>query len=262
MNDTPISYWGVAAAYGLLIIPLAVLLWMRVRLIGQMLIGGIRMTVQLLLVGFYLQVVFNLDNPWLNVAWVLVMLLVADISIIRGAQMRLRKLALPIFLALLIGISIPLLYFLGVILHLPNLLDARFVIPIGGMILGNCLRANIIGIRRFYQSIRDGEKAFCQQLADGATLHEATKPYLRHTIEEALAPTLATMATIGLVSLPGMMTGVILGGSDPRVAVMYQIAIMIAIFTGTNITVFLGILLSRKTAFDAFGMLKKDIFRG
>ncbi len=261
MPDAPIQVWGLVAGYGLLIIPLGILLWARVPLIGKMLIGGVRMTVQLLLVGFYLQVVFDFNSPWLNAAWVLVMLIVADISIIRNAGLRFRKLALPLFIALLVGISIPLLYFLGVILRLPNLLEARFVIPIGGMILGNCLRANIIGIRRFYQSIAHGEKAFCQTLADGATLAEATRPYLRHTLEEALAPTLATMATIGLVSLPGMMTGVILGGSDPRVAVMYQIAIMIAIFTGTNITVVLGILLTQKVSFDAFGTLRRDIVK-
>lgn len=261
MNDVPITYWGVAAAYGILIFPLAILLWTRVPLIGRMLIGGVRMTVQLLLVGLYLQVVFNLDNPWLNAGWVLVMLFVADVSIVRGAGMRFRTLALPLFIALLIGISIPLLYFLGVILMLPDLLEARFVIPIGGMILGNCLRANIIGIRRFFHSIRQGDKAYRQQLADGATLHEATLPYLRHTLEEALAPTLATMSTIGLVSLPGMMTGVILGGSDPRTAVMYQIAIMIAIFTGTNMTIFLGILLCKKVGFQVNGLLNPKIFK-
>ncbi|MEN8126685.1 MAG: ABC transporter permease [Planctomycetota bacterium] len=261
MPETPIQIGGLVAGYGLLIIPLAILLWTKTPLLGKLLIGGIRMTVQLLLVGFYLQVVFDRNLPWLNGLWVLVMIGVADISIIRGAGLRIRKLALPLFAALLIGISVPLLYFLGVILHLPNLLEARFVIPIGGMILGNCLRANIIGTRWFYHSIRRGEKAFCQQLADGATLSEATRPHLQHTLQEALAPTLATMATIGVVSLPGMMTGVILGGSDPRVAVMYQIAIMIAIFTGTSITILLGILFSRNVVFDAYGLLDRALFK-
>lgn len=261
MNDMTIQIWGLAAGYGLFIIPLGILLWAKVPLVSKMLIGAVRMTVQLLLVGFYLQVVFKLNNPWLNVAWVLVMIGVADVSIIRGANLRFQKLALPLFVALLIGIAVPLLYFLGVILRLPNLLEARFVIPIGGMILGNCLRANIIGINRFYHSIRQGEKAFCQALADGATLAEVTRPYLQQTLQEALAPTLGMMSTIGLVALPGMMTGVILGGSDPMTAIQYQIAIMIAIFTGTTITILLGILLTSRVSFDAFGMLKKDIFK-
>lgn len=261
MNDIAIQTWGLVAGYGLFLIPLGILLWTKVPLVGKMLIGAVRMTVQLLLVGFYLQVVFKLNNPWLNVAWVLVMIGVADVSIIRGANLRFRKLALPLFAALLIGIAVPLLYFLGIILRLPDLLEARFVIPIGGMILGNCLRANIIGLSRFYQSIARGEKAFCQTLADGATLREATKPYLQHTLQEAMAPTLASMATIGLVSLPGMMTGVILGGSDPMTAIGYQIAIMIAIFTGTSITILLGIVLTRRVSFNDSGMLQKNVFK-
>ena len=261
MNEAPIHFWGLVAGYGLLIIPLAVLLWTRTPLVGKMLTGVVRMTVQLLLVGFYLQIVFDLNHSWLNGVWVLVMIGVADISIIRGAGLRIRKLALPLFISLLIGIAVPLLYFLGVILRQSCLLEARFVIPIGGMILGNCLRANIIGIRRFYQSIRQGEKAFCQSLADGASLAEATKPYLQNTLQEALAPTLATMATIGVVSLPGMMTGVILGGADPMTAIQYQLAIMIAIFTGTSITILLGILLSCKKCFSSFGVLDRDIFK-
>lgn len=257
----PIDGWGLAAGYGLLIIPFAILLWSKVPVLGKLSIAIVRMTVQLLFVGLYLQVVFDLDNPWLNILWLLVMIVVADFSIIRGAGMTLRYLALPLFIALLAGTAIPLLYFVGVILSHENLLEARFVIPIGGMILGNCLRADIIGMRTFYQSLRQGSKGFLQQLAEGATLAEATRPYLGRAMQDALAPTLASMATIGLVSLPGMMTGVILGGSDPSLAVMYQIAIMIAIFTGTSITILLVILLSRRAAFDAYGVLKRGLFR-
>ena len=68
------------------------------------------------------------------------------------------------------------------------------------------------------------------------------------------------MATIGLVSLPGMMTGVILGGANPMTAIKYQIAIMIAIFSGTAITVWLAISLSIKATFTHYGMLDKGIF--
>jgi putative ABC transport system permease protein len=261
VNTEPIQFWGLAAGYGLLIMPFAILLWAGVPIVGKVAVAIVRMTVQLLFVGLYLQVVFELNNPWLNGLWVLVMLAVADVSIVRSAGLSFRYLAVPLFMALLAGTAIPLLYFVGVILFHANLLEARFVIPIGGMILGNCLRADIIGMRKFYQSIRKGNNVFLQQLAEGATLAEATRPYLAAALHEALAPTVATMATIGLVSLPGMMTGVILGGSDPSVAVMSQIAIMIAIFTGTSITILLAILLSRKAAFDAYGLLKRHIFR-
>ncbi len=260
MNDAPITLWGLAAGYGLLLIPFGILLWTKAHLLGRLTISLVRMTVQLLFVGVYLQFVFELNSPWLNLLWLLVMITVADVSIVHGANLSLRQLALPLLAALAVGTAIPLFYFVGVILPGAGLFEARFVIPIGGMILGNCLRADIIGIRRFYQSVRQERKAYLQALSEGAGLAEATNPYLRAALQEALAPTMATMATVGLVSLPGMMTGVILGGSDPAVAVMYQIAIMIAIFTGTSITVLLAILLSRRTAFDGYGLLRGALF--
>ena len=262
MNTVAMNPWGLLAGYGLLIIPFAILLWAKVPILGKAAVSIVRMTVQLLFVGLYLQFVFRLNNAWLNGLWVLVMIIVADVSIVRGAGLSFRQVAAPLFIALLAGTAIPLLFFIGVILFHSNLLEARFVIPIGGMILGNCLRADIIGLRKFYHSIRQGQKPFLQQYAEGATLAEATQPYLRTALHESLAPTIASMATIGLVALPGMMTGVILGGSDPSVAVMYQIAIMIAIFTGTSITILLAILLSRKTAFDGYGLLKHQLFTG
>lgn len=261
MSEVPMSLWGLAAGYGLLIVPFAILLWAGVPVLGRFAAAVLRMTLQLLFVGLYLQVVFKLDRPWLSGLWVLVMIVVADFSILRNCGLRYQKLALPLFVSLLIGTAIPLLYFMGAILWLPNLLEARFVIPIGGMILGNCLRSDVIGLRKFFYAIRSGEKGFQQQLADGASLSEATRPYLTAALQEATAPMIATMATIGLVSLPGMMTGVILGGQDPRVAVMYQIAIMITIFTGANLTIVLAILLGRRAGFSAYGTLERSIFK-
>ena len=254
-----IGWPGMIAAYGLLLIPLAMLLWQGVPILGRVGVAVIRMTVQLLFVGLYLQVVFNQNNLWLNCGWVLVMIAVADISILRHCRLRIRAFGVPLFVALVMGTTVPLLFFTAMILRRPQVLEARFLIPIGGMILGNCLRADIIGIRHFYETIDRDAKAFEHALAQGATLREATQPYLREAFQNAVAPTVATMMTIGLVSLPGMMTGVILGGQPPLTAIKYQIAIMISIFTGTAIAVPCGILLTLKKGFLAAGPLNRDV---
>ena len=261
MNIVDISFLSLAVGYGLLIFPLSILLWYRIPIVGDTLWAIVRMTVQLLFVGLYLQVVFSLNNFWLNGAWLLIMIGVADTSITRGCGLRLSRFAGPLFLALLLGTAVPLFFFVGPILARPHLLDAQYAIPIGGMILGNCLRADIIGVSNFYRSVRKSEKAFLQALAQGARFSEATRPFLRDAVQAALAPTVATMATIGLVSLPGMMTGVILGGADPMTAIKYQIAIMIAIFSGTAITVALAIWLTMKSSFTAYGVLDYQIFK-
>lgn len=261
MNTTDISYWQLAAAYTLLLFPLAVFLWHGVPMIGETVVSILRMTAQLLFVGFYLQVVFRWNSPWINILWILVMVVVADASIIRGCGLRARRFILPLAVALLAGVLLPLLLFVLVLIRPTPLLDARFVIPIAGMILGNCLRADIVGISGFYTAIKRREKQWLQSLAAGARLHEAIQPFMREALRAALAPTVATMATIGIVSLPGMMTGVILGGADPVTAIKYQIAIMLAIFSGTAITVTLAIYMTLSNSFTAFGILDDDIFK-
>ncbi len=248
-------------SYLLLLVPLGIILFTRIPILGRTVVAFVRMTVQLLFVGFYLQVIFDLNNPWLNGLWVLVMIGVADLSIVRNAGLRLRHFALPVFLSLLVGTAVPLFYFLGPILQRPDLLDAQYAVPIAGMILGNCLRADIVGIRTFYRSLQQDEKAYLAALAQGASQREALVPYLKEAVNAALAPSLAGVATIGLVSLPGMMTGAILGGVDPALAIRYQIAIMIAIFTGTALTVLAAILFTDRSSFDAFGRLKPGLFK-
>jgi putative ABC transport system permease protein len=145
--------------------------------------------------------------------------------------------------------------------RLPNLLDARYFIPMAGMILGNSLRADIVGLSTFFSSLRTEEKSYLLSLSQGATLSEAVRPFLQKAYTASLAPTIATMATIGIVALPGMMTGIILGGTDPFVAIKYQIAIMMAIFSGTALAVILGILLTLKASFDRYGVMDPDILK-
>jgi len=261
MSTVEISLSGMATAYTLLLFPFAIILWYRLPILSQTTVALLRMTVQLLFVGLYLEVVFDLNSFWLNGLWLLVMVAVADVTILRGCGLRVSRFGFPLFVALFVGAAVPLVFFIGLILMRPYVLDAQYAIPIGGMILGNCLRADIIGIKGFYEAIWKNEKVFQHSLAQGARLQEAARPFLRDACEAALAPTVATIATIGLVALPGMMTGVILGGANPMTAIKYQIAIMIAILSGTAITVTLAIWLTMRTSFTPYGVLDRRIFR-
>ena len=260
MQDRNIELFGLFMAYLMLIIPLSIIYCCKLAIMKQTIVAVIRMTLQLLFVGVYLQVVFKLNNPLINVAWLVVMIIVADFSIVRSASLRVSKLGVAIFGALCVGTSIPLLVFAMLVLNKPALFDARFMIPIGGMILGNCLRADIIGIGSYYRLLSKNNKAYLLSLSQGASVAEASHPFLSEALTSALSPTIATMATVGLVSLPGMMTGVILGGSEPATAIKYQLVIMLAIFTGTAITVLLAIKMTQRIAFNDFGMLNNEIF--
>ncbi len=259
MHDIGLS--DLLTGYLLLLIPLFIILWLRIPIGSTMIWAIVRMTAQLLLVGLYLRFVFDLDHPFINLAWLFIMVVVADASVLSGSGLKFRRAGGPVFVAIAVGTLLPVLIFTGGILRLDHLLEAQYLIPITGMVLGNCLRADIVGLRAFYGAMRKNRNACQLCLAQGATLSEMVRPWFRDAMDAALAPTIATMATVGVVSLPGMMTGVILAGADPFTAVKYQIAIMIAIFSGTALTVLLAILLSLRTSFDGYGNLDERIFR-
>lgn len=145
-------------------------------------------------------------------------------------------------------------------MNISDIFNAKYLIPISGMLLGNSLKGNIIATNTFFDYFKNREKEYFFTLSLGASRQEALKPIVRESIKRGLRPTLASIATIGLVSLPGMMTGQILGGSVPMTAIKYQIAIMIAIFSTMAISIFLVILLLKKVSFNKFDVLKKYIF--
>lgn len=207
------------------------------------------MTLQLIFVGYYLEYLFEYDNPWLNAGWILVMVAVADFATINRSELQTKwSLILPIFAATFFGIIVIDFFFLELVIQLPKLMAAQYTIT--GMVLGNCLRSNVIGINAFYYSLHEQQERYRFYLACGASRSEAVFPFFRDALKKSANPTLASMATIGLVSLPGMMTGQILSGSSPLTAIKYQIMIMLAIFAGTVLSVYLGIKLSNRSVFD------------
>jgi len=224
-------------------------------------IGILRMTVQLAMVGIYLKTLFDLNDPWLNALWILVMLIVADLSILKRSGLRYKYFALSTFAAVAFSILLSTAYLVVLVIQAAHFYDARYLIPLAGMILGNCMQGNVIALERFYATVRNNHHEYATFLLLGATRWEAVRPYFRQAIRAAISPSIANMATMGLVSLPGMMTGQILGGSEPWVAVKYQIAIMICIFTSTTLGLLVSLALSLKIAFNEFDVLKEEVIR-
>jgi len=257
MNSAP-DITGIALFWGglLLLIPLLTSLIFKLGLVRELVVATGRMGIQLWLAGLFLTYIFNWDSIPLNFCWVLVMIGVAMGTVLKRSALDFRQFAGATFAALAISILGVVLFFNILILHLPGGFEARYFIILSGMLLGNSLRGNIIGMTHFYHSIHRDIHHLQYYLGTGATLTEALQPYLQESLRRALQPTLATMATVGIVALPGMMSGQILGGSSPLLAIKYQIAIMVAIFAAMNLSLLLTLLLTTKTAFDHRGNLK------
>lgn len=258
---TDISWADLAIGYILIVIPVLIFRYYRTGLVKDTLIGISRMTGQLLLVGIYLEFIFRLNNPWLNVLWVLLMLFVTTFTAIRRSELNYRMYFLPVFISLLFSVVVIDAFFLGLVIRLDNIFDARYLVPVTGMMLGNCMQNTIIAMNAYYTKLKKEQVLFRFSLGNGATRAEALLPFMQDALKKSFNPTIANIAVMGLIHLPGMMTGQILGGSDPLVAIKYQIMIMFTIFVAGILTVTLTINLANRHVFDGYDNLKGNCFR-
>ncbi len=261
MGTVDIPLPALALTLFLLAIPVAISIRYGLELIRPLFRSTLRMIVQLALIGIFLKYLFTWNNPLVNVCWLVVMIVAAVFSSVRSSSIQLTRVFLPVFISFLTATLAVVFYLNEFVIPLDNVFDARYLIVLGGMLLGNSLRGNIVGISTFYSKLRTDSNHYKYVLSLGATQREALLPYLRESVQLALKPTLASMATMGIVTLPGMMTGVILGGASPEVAIKYQILIMIAIVVSTIISVVLTILLTKKVCLNKLGILREDVFR-
>jgi len=253
---TDIDYFSLILGYIILIIPFYILWYYKTRLLKDAFFAFIRMTIQLLLVGFYLEYIFDLDSSILNLLWVSIMTVLATYTVINRSELHFKFFFIPIFIAIILSVLAIDAYFLGFVIKLNNIFEARYLIPITGMLLGNSIKTIIIALNTYYKQLKKEKGLYKWYLANGATKQEALLPFKKEAFKSAFNPVIANVAIVGLISLPGMMTGQILGGSSPAVAVKYQIMLMIMVFSSSIFSVFLSIYFADKKVFDDFDNLR------
>ncbi|MCL1048558.1 ABC transporter permease [Shewanella abyssi] len=251
-----ISWWQLASFMIILVVPVAIERYFELGLSKDMLSAVARMLVQLVLVGVYLQYLFELNSLSVNLLWLSLMLLIGASAIVSKAKLSRKLLYFPVLAGLSLGLF-PVLWLMIVYLLAPEpLYSAQYLIPAAGMLLGNCLSGNIVALQRLFGAFEDRKAEYEGALALGATSYQAARPFVQSAMQQSFAPILASMATTGLVTLPGMMTGQILGGVDPLIAIKYQIVILVAIFVTLTVSVSSSLLLTIKAAITATGRVK------
>lgn len=256
MNDTDISWLGLGFGILSLIIPIFILIKYRTGLTKPTIIAFGRMLAQLYLLGLYLKYIFALDSIYLNLAWVVIMIIAAGFTVTKRSEIPIKTFLVPITTAVLTNVLINSLFFGLLILGPEKTSSARYLIPIMGMIIGNTLNSSIVGLRSYIKMITKNEEEYNYALMCGADTNEAQRNFISQALKDAINPTIASTAVIGLIWLPGMMTGQILGGSDPMTAIKYQIIIIITIFVGSVITLIVAIKLIKRLSYDEYGNLK------
>lgn len=253
-----ISLWQLTLTTSLMLISVGLSWWLRLGLGKDILIAGLRMTVQLLLVGFILDWVFHLAAPLPVVAIGLVMTALAAQAAASRPKQRYASITLNAFIAIF-GSSFLLTGFtLTGLLHIQPWYTPQYAVPILGMILGNAVTGVALTLDRLTGDVKNRQGDIETLLSLGATRWEAAHDLLRSALRTGLMPTLNSMTVMGIVSLPGMMTGQILAGEKPQNAVRYQTAMMFVMAASSAIGNLLAAFLSYRSLFDPQGRLRVD----
>ena len=252
-NALNISNLALSGFYLMLLLPLFLFHRWQLGLNRILVEAVLRMTLQLAVVGIYLQTLFNYQSLGLNILWLSLMVLVAGYSICRRAEVNIRKVIPAVVTGLLVALLVVLPAMLAGVIQAAPWWQAQYMIPVAGMLLGNCLTANVLALERWYSGLKEKQNEYQFYLSLGAP--NPVRPFIKTAVKAALSPQLASMTTLGIVSLPGMMTGQILGGTEPLLAVKYQLAIMVAIFLSATLSVATSLAVVSRYAFNRYGQL-------
>ena len=182
-----------------------------------------RMMTQLILIGYVLTYIFNSNSSYLIILVLSVMLIAGSMIALRPLQKKNKSLYLYAFISIFIGGIFTLSMVIFGVLHLTPWYEPKFLIPLSGMIFANAMNSVSIAAERFESETAEKNSNYIQARAI--------------SYKAAFIPTINALFAVGLVSLPGMMTGQILSGVDPLIAVRYQIMVMLMILGSSGISV-------------------------
>lgn len=221
-----LDFIKLAWALGLMAIAIGLSSWQQLGLSGSIAIAAFRTVVQLLGVGYVLAFVFAWKNPWLVLAVLAFMLTVAAIVTRNRIGKKIPKLLLVIWRSIFISAAFTLSYATFVVIQPPSWYDPQYLIPLAGIVLGNGMNGAALAGERLASTIKNSQLEIETHLSLGATPTQAITTYRKDAIRAGLIPTLNTMMVVGIVTLPGSITGQLLSGIDPLQAAAYQILIM------------------------------------
>ena len=191
----------------------------------------LRMVIQLVLIGYALVYILENNSWYIGLFIILFMITMSSFIVLRNIENKSISLYSIIFFSIAVGGTLNLILVIEFVLDMTPFYEPRFVVPIAGMIYANSMNAISIAAERFEQELKK------------TTLEKASTI----AFKSSMIPKINTFLAVGIVALPGMMTGQILSGVDPLVAVRYQIVVMAMIFGSAGISVILYLLmLSRR----------------
>jgi len=208
---------------------------LKLRLEKRLFIASLRTVVQLLLIGYLLKWVFGIQNLFLVLGLAMLMIIAASRAAIKRPSRTFSGVSLFAFLSLTVTGMLTTVTVTGLVIGVDPWWRPQYMIPLLGMILGNGLTGISLSLDLLLETLVEKRDEVEMELALGASAWEAGRRPMSNAIKRGMIPIINTMTVVGIVSLPGMMTGQILSGTDPLDAVKYQMVVMFMIAGATSL---------------------------
>lgn len=231
MNQLIVTPTALIFAVALVAVAFFISLKEKIGLEKDLVIGVIRAVIQLTVVGYVLTYIISVNRAWLT----LLMVGIIVFNAAWNARGRARGIPYAFVISLLAitvatGVTIGLLVLAKAIAFVPSQ-----IVPVSGMIASNAMVATGLAYRSLNSQFHDKRQGLLEKLALGATRYQTAINVVREAIRTGMSPTVDSAKTVGLVSLPGMMSGLIFAGVDPTKAIMYQIMVTFMLMAATSI---------------------------
>jgi len=249
MDIADISLWRLALGLGFVLAIGVTSIVHHLGLVRDLAIGSVRTVVQLFALGYVLKYIFHLDSVWLVLGVFCVM--TAFAAQIARARVGERQISLfwPLAVSMVISYSLTSILVTGVVVGASPWWKPQYFIPLAGMVIGNSMNAIAVALDRMVSDLRKQRAEVELKLCLGADFKEASRGIVREAMRAGMIPSINSMMAAGVVFIPGMMTGQILAGLDPLVAIRYQIVVMLMLVGSSGLGTLMVIVLVRRRCF-------------
>lgn len=256
-----ISYFQLILTSFFILIMLFISFYEKLKLEKSIISGTLRSSLQLLIMGYLISGIFTIQSPYLILLILIVMGLFASQTLISRIEDKAKSIYPYAFIAVSISSILTLFFISAFVIGQNPWYDARYMIPLAGMIIANGMNGASLAGERYRSELKLRINEIEMLLSLGYDSKKAASGARIKAIQSGMLPSLNNMMAMGIVHLPGMMTGQIMAGSNPVTAVKYQIIIVLALGGTVALCSWIFILLLQKRYFTSYQQLRYELIQ-
>lgn len=253
-----ISFLSIILGLLLLALPAYLLVRLDQPLLLRTAKAVARMMLQTAVLGGVLWALWYVDKPIFSLLWVFLMTMTAAWLLVKRTRLQQKRLFVPVWAGLLAGVLVVGGYLL-LVLRLEQPSAARWIVPVGGVLLAHVLTMNTRGVSAYFEALRKDGKTYYTLLGNGASRLTALAPYVRQALRSMMEPMTSSLAVTGLLALPMLLAGLLLGGLSPVTATVFFVLLVVAGIAASVLALVVTLWLADKQVFNKRGELK-DVF--